>query len=35
MWYWKPTAGKHRYAEKSSFDDLAEKYGKTAAENAV
>ena len=36
MWYWKPTNSRRsRYSQKASFDDLAEKYGKTAAAQAV
>lgn len=36
MWYWKPTNSKRsRYAEKMDFDDLAEKYGRQAAAQAV
>jgi len=35
MWYWKPTNGRSRYAHKMDFDDLAEKYGRTAAAQAV
>ncbi len=26
-WYWKPTAGRHRYAKNSSLSDLAYTYG--------